>query len=41
MKQPAGLPKKAIAWALTALIGFSGTYVPDVAWAQEDPAVPE
>ena len=41
MKEPVGLPKKAVTWALAALIGFSGVYVPDVARAQEEPAVPE
>ena len=41
MRQPVGLPKKVIAWALTALIGFSNVFVPDVAWAQEEPSVPE
>ncbi len=41
MRQLVGLPKKVIAWALTALIGFSNVFVPDVAWAQEEPSVPE
>ena len=41
MRRSIGLPKKVIACALAALLGVSGVYVPDVAWAQEEPAVPE
>ena len=41
MKQSVGLPTKVIACALAVLLGLSGVYVPDVAWAEEQPAVPE
>ena len=41
MRRSIGLPKKVIACALAALLGVSGVYVPDVAWAQEEQAIPE
>ena len=41
MRRSIGLPKKVIACALAALLGVSGVHVPDVAWAQEEQAIPE
>ncbi|MDO4798741.1 MAG: lectin like domain-containing protein [Coriobacteriales bacterium] len=34
-------PKKVVAWALAVTMGLSGVYVPNVAWAEEEPEIPE